>query len=257
MSGFIKMIDLNADVGERTEALSSGHEEKLISLISSANIACGGHAGDAHSILEVMKICKKYDVNIGAHPSYPDRLNFGRVALNLSADEITQFVFYQVESFVNIAKANGFEVRHVKPHGALYNRAARDENTARAILKGIEKISREFILYGLAGSVMIDVWNNENFKTASEAFADRRYESDGSLRSRDFFDAVYSSPEDAAQQSFLIATEGKVVSVEGNEINLNADTLCVHGDTESAFEMLKFIRDKFSENSIGVSGFQK
>ena len=248
-----RVIDINSDVGERPEALACGVEEKLIGLISSANIACGGHAGDAHSILEIMKLCKKYDVGIGAHPSYPDRLNFGRVELNLSAEEITQFVYYQVESFVRIAEANGFEVNHIKPHGALYNVAAKDEKIAIAISNGISKISKNFILYGLAGSVMIDVWRDEGFNVAAEAFADRLYEDDGSLRSRKFLDAVYSDPEDAAQQALLIAKEGKVLSIKGQEIMIDADTICIHSDTENSVEIIKEIRNKFFESGIEIS----
>ncbi|MCX6169386.1 MAG: 5-oxoprolinase subunit PxpA [Ignavibacteriales bacterium] len=248
-----RVIDINSDVGERPEALVCGIEEKLIGLISSTSIACGGHAGDAHSILEIMKLCKKYDVGIGAHPSYPDRLNFGRSELNLSAEEITQFVYYQIESFVRIADANGFEVNHIKPHGALYNVAAKDEKTAIAISNGISKISKKFILYGLANSIMIDVWRNEGFNVAAEAFADRRYEDDGSLRSRNFFDAVYSDPEEAAQQALLIAKEGKILSRSGLEIPIDADTICIHSDTENSLEMIKEIRNKFLESGIGIS----
>ncbi len=251
-----KIIDINSDVGEKSEALTDGSEEKLISLISSANIACGGHTGDAHSILEIMKLCKKYDVGIGAHPSYPDRLNFGRIELNLSPAEITQFVYYQVESFIRIANANGFEVKHIKPHGALYNVAAKDEKIAIAISNGISKISKEFILYGLAGSIMIDVWRAEGFKTVSEAFADRRYEDDGSLRSRKFFDAIYTDPEDAARQALLIAQDGKVISLNGEEIKIDADTICIHSDTENSLYIINEIRKKFLKLGIEISRIQ-
>jgi UPF0271 protein len=248
-----KKIDINSDVGENPEALSDGSEEELVSLISSANIACGGHTGDAHSILEVMKLCKKYDVGIGAHPSYPDRINFGRVELELSPEEISRFVFYQVESFIHIGKANGFEVSHIKPHGALYNSAAKNEKTAFAISNGISKISKNFTLYGLAGSLMIDVWNNEGFQVAQEAFADRLYESDGSLRSRKYSDSIYSNPEDAAQQALSIVMEGKVISINGEEIKINANTICVHSDTENSLSIMNEIRKKFSEHAIEIS----
>jgi UPF0271 protein len=248
-----KIIDINSDVGERPEALADGREEELISLISSANIACGGHAGDAHSILEVMKLCKKNNVGIGAHPSYPDRINFGRIDLHLPPEEITLFIYYQTESFVRIAEANGFEVRHIKPHGALYNVAARDEKTALAIAKGVAKISKDFILYGLAGSLMIDLWRNEGFKVASEAFADRRYENDGSLRSRKFPDALITDPTEAAQQALLIVQEGKVISVNGEEIKIDADTICIHSDTENSIEIIKEIRNKLFEAGIEIS----
>jgi UPF0271 protein len=248
-----KIIDINSDVGERPEALTSGREEKLISLISSANIACGGHAGDAQSILEVMKLCNKYKVGIGAHPSYPDRINFGRIELQLSSEEITQFVYYQVESFVRIAEANGFEVLHIKPHGALYNVAVSNEKTALAISNGIGKISKDFILYGLAGSLMIDLWRNEGFNVASEAFADRKYENDGSLRSRKFPDSLIADPLASAEQALLIAKEGKVVSVNGEAIKIDADTICVHSDTENSIGIVKEIRNKFFEEGIEIS----
>lgn len=247
------IIDLNSDVGEKPEALTSGSEDKLISLISSANIACGGHAGDEHSILEVMKLCKKYNVGIGAHPSYPDKINFGRIELHLSHEEITQFVYYQVESFMRIAEANGFEVRHIKPHGALYNIAARDKKTARAIAKGIGKISKDFILYGLAGSLMIDLWRNEGFKVASEAFADRCYENDGLLRSRKFSDALITDPLEAANQALMIVRDGKIKTVSSDEIKIDADTICIHSDTENSIGIIKEIRNKFFEEGIEIS----
>ncbi len=248
-----KIIDLNSDVGERPEALTNGSEEKLISLISSANIACGGHAGDEHSILDVMKLCKKYNVGIGAHPSYPDRINFGRIELHLSHEEITQFVYYQVESFVRMAEANGFEVRHIKPHGALYNVAARDEKTALAISNGIGKISKDFILYGLAGSLMIDLWRNEGFNVASEAFADRCYENDGSLRSRKFPDALITNPLEAANQSLMIVRDGKIRTVSSEEIKIETDTICIHSDTGNSIEIIKEIRNKLFEAGIEIS----
>ena len=248
-----KSIDINSDVGERPEALANGSEEELISLISSANIACGGHTGDAHSILEVLKLCKKYNVGIGAHPSYPDRINFGRIELHLSPEEITQFVYSQIESFMRIAEANGFEVRHIKPHGALYNAAARDEKTARAIAKGIGKISKDFILYGLAGSLMIDLWRNEGFNVASEAFVDRRYENDGSLRSRKFSDSLITNQVDAAQQALLIVQDGKIISVTGEEIKIDADTICIHSDTKNSLDIVNEVRKILLESDVEIS----
>lgn len=248
-----KNVDINSDVGERPEALADGSEEKLIRLISSANIACGGHAGDEHSILELMKLCKKYNVGIGAHPSYPDKINFGRIELPFSSEEITQFVYYQIEAFVRIAEANGFEVRHIKPHGALYNVAAHDEKTAVAIARGIKIISKDFILYGLAGSLMIDIWRNEGFCVVSEAFADRRYEDDGSLRSRKFSDALISNPIDAANQALFIVRNKKIKTTSYKEIKIDADTICIHSDTENSIEIVKEIRNRFLASEIDIS----
>lgn len=249
----MKSIDINCDVGENPKALQDGSEEKIISLISSANIACGGHAGDEDSILKVMRLCKKYDVGIGAHPSYPDKNNFGRIELKMSPDEISKFVSEQIKFFVGIAARNGFEVNHIKPHGALYNAAAKNKIIALAIAKGIAPVSKKFILYGLSGSIMIDIWRSEGFAVASEAFADRKYKDDGSLRSRKFSDALFTDPEDAVLQAINIAEKEKIVSVNGAELKINADTICVHSDTPNSLEILSEIRKNFNEAHIDIA----
>ena len=249
-----KVIDINSDVGERTSALEDGTEERLIQLITSANIACGGHAGDENSITKVMEMCNHYNVKIGAHPSFPDKAGFGRDELKMSYDEISGFVSQQIYDFIKLADNLGCEVIHIKPHGALYNVAAQDENVALAISKGIKRVSSEFVLFGLAGSKMIEVWKNEGFKVAAEAFADRSYEPNGSLRSRKFDNALITDPFAAAEQALRIAAEGKVISITRNEIPLDAQTICIHSDTKNSLAIAEAVRNKLDEAGF-LGGF--
>jgi 5-oxoprolinase (ATP-hydrolysing) subunit A len=248
-------VDINSDLGERPEALADGSEEKLIRNITSANIACGGHAGDDESMLKVMKICSNYGVGIGAHPSYPNKESFGRVQLDLSIDEIADFVYEQVSNMVNLASKNGFEIRHIKPHGALYNSAVYNKEISQAIALGVKKISKDFILFGLAGTPMLDVWHDEGFTVAGEAFADRSYEPNGTLRSRKFPDALITDPQKAAQQALRIVTECKIVTVNGSEIIVPAETICLHSDTENSDVIAAEVRRAFMEAGVNVKTF--
>jgi UPF0271 protein len=219
-----KRAFLNADVGERPEALADGSEETLLGLLDWANIACGGHTGDEGTMRQVTALCRRLGVQIGAHPGYPDRARFGREELGLPAEEIAHLVFEQVRALARIAG----EIRHVKPHGALYNTAARDAGVAAAIAEGVARWSREVTLVGLAGSQMIEVWRGAGFGVAEEAFADRRYEPNGTLRSRRFSDALITAPAEAAAQALRLAVA--------------ADTLCVHSDTPGAIEIARAVR---------------
>ncbi len=244
------IIDLNADVGERPKALIDGSEEKIISLISSANIACGGHAGDEATMDKVLKLCAKYGVAAGAHPSYPDRQSFGRVEMMISTEEIENAVFEQVKILGRIAKLNKIKLHHVKPHGALYNVAARDRNIAKAIAHGVALYNRNLILAGLVGSTMLEVWKEMGFRVAAEAFADRVYESDGKLRSRTKSDALIIDPERAARQAIGIIKNQKVVAVDGAEVQLRAQTICVHSDTPNAEKILSTLRVRLKQEGI-------
>jgi UPF0271 protein len=248
-----KIIDLNSDIGERLEAIADGSEEKLISIITSANIACGGHAGNEDTMNKIVTLCKKYNVNIGAHPSYPDKENFGRIEMELSPNSISNFVFDQINNLVNVAKELGAKVIHVKPHGAIYNSATKDGSIAKAIADGVKRINPELILVGLAGSIMLGVWKEMGFKVIGEAFADRRYEPDGSLRSREFSDALITDPIEAANQALMIARDGKVKTSSGEEININAQTICIHSDTENSLQMAKEIHKSFRKEKISIS----
>ncbi|MFY9690266.1 MAG: 5-oxoprolinase subunit PxpA [Candidatus Acidiferrales bacterium] len=230
----MKRIDLNCDMGEMPEAIADGTQESLMPSLTSVNIACGGHAGDASTMEATIEQALRWKLAIGAHPGYPDRANFGRLALDLPPREVADSVFEQVKALADIAAACGARVTHVKPHGALYNQAAVDRLVARAIADGVRRWSRDVALVGLAGSLMLEVFRDAGFRAAAEAFADRRYEADGTLRSRKFGDALLRDPIEAGQQALRIAEHATVVASGGAEIAVNAQTICVHGDTPGA-----------------------
>lgn len=233
----MKRIDLNCDMGELPEAIADGTQESLMPSLTSVNVACGGHAGDASTMRTTIEQALRWKLAIGAHPSYPDRANFGREALDLPPREIADSVFEQVKALAGIAASCGARLTHVKPHGALYNRAAVDRIVAGAIADGVRRWNRDVTLVGLAGSLMLDVFREAGFRAAAEAFADRRYEPDGSLRSRKFADALLRDPGEAARQALLIAERATVSARGGAEIAVRAQTICVHGDTPGASEI--------------------
>lgn len=242
-------------MGERLEALADGSEEWLLKLISSANIACGVHAGDPATMEAVVALAKKHGVGVGAHPSFPDRANFGRTQMHLPEEQISQTVFNQVRSLGIICERFGVELRHVKPHGALYNMAASDVGIARAIADGVVRWNKELILVGLAGSKMLDVWRKAGFRVTAEAFADRRYEPDGSLRNRNQPDALITDPSAAAEQALSIVTNRMVRAVDGSTLRIEADTICIHSDTPGAYELLRQVRKRLESEGIGIARF--
>jgi len=221
-------IDLNCDMGELEDAQ---HEAALMEHITSANIACGGHAGDDATMERTTRLALERGVRIGAHPGYPDRANFGRIEMPLSAAEIEATVCEQIERLDAVVRRLGGRIVHVKAHGALYNVAVRNETVARAIGAGIARWNPHITIFGLAGSPMLDWWRQMGFPVVAEGFADRRYESDGTLRSRKFPDALITDPQAAAAQAVRLAREGI------------AQTICVHGDTPGAVEILKACRN--------------
>ena len=221
-------IDLNCDMGELDDAR---HEAALMQYITSANIACGGHAGDEHTMERTARLALDGGVRIGAHPGYPDRANFGRVEIPMTGEEIELTVYRQIVRLDAVVRRVGGRIIHVKPHGALYNVAVRDADVARAIANAAARWSRSAILFGLAGSAMLDVWSGMGMTVAGEAFADRRYEPDGTLRSRKLPDALITDAREAAAQALRFAREGK------------AQTICVHGDTPGAVGILRACRE--------------
>ncbi len=231
-------IDLNCDMGELAD---TALEEALMRHITSANVACGGHAGDADSMRRTVELARRYGVAAGAHPGYPDRANFGRVELPLSPEQIAQTVCEQVRALAAIAG----DLAHVKPHDALYNVAAKDTRVARAIAEGVAKVSREPVLVGLAGSAMLAAWREMGFRTAAEGFADRRYEPDGALRPRKFADALITDPEEAAAQALMLARGGR------------AQTICVHSDTPGAAEILAAVAASVRAAGIELRGLRR
>jgi UPF0271 protein len=227
-------IDLNCDMGEIPEAIANGTQEALMRSITSANVACGGHAGDKQTMRTTIQQALHYGVAIGAHPGYPDRENFGRLELKMSTEEVAESVFEQVRALAQVAGSCGTPVVHVKPHGALYNQAVRNRDLAEAIAVGVARWSRDVVLVGLAGSPMLEVFRAAGFTVAAEAFADRRYEPDGTLRSRKFEDALIRDPEQAARQALKMVERGVATASDGSEIAVSAQTICIHGDTPGA-----------------------
>jgi UPF0271 protein len=230
-------IDLNSDVGEFATAVADGTQEQLMRSLTSVNIACGGHAGDAQTMRATIEQALRSGVAIGAHPGYADRENFGRLELRRPAEEVAESVYEQVCALARIALECGARVEHVKPHGALYNQAARDPQLARAIARGVARWNRDVVMVGLARSLMLEVFREAGFLVAAEAFADRRYEADGSLRSRKFADALIREPEEAAQQALRIVEQESVLASDGTEVMVAAQTICLHGDTPGAAEI--------------------
>ncbi len=230
-------MDLNCDMGELPEAIADGTQESLMVSLTSVNIACGGHAGDEHTMKTTVEQALRWKLAIGAHPGYPDRSNYGRLELKLPAKEIAASVYEQVRALAEVAARCGARLAHVKPHGALYNQAVRNRELAVAIAEGIARWSRDVVLVGLAGSPMLDVFREAGFAVAAEAFADRRYEPDGTLRSRKFEDALIRNPAEAARQALGIVERGVVIASDGSEVAVDAQTLCIHGDTPGAPEI--------------------
>jgi 5-oxoprolinase (ATP-hydrolysing) subunit A len=230
-------VDLNCDMGEVPEAIADGTQDALMRSITSVNIACGGHAGDAQTMKTTIEQALRWKLAIGAHPGYADRANFGRLELKLPPKEIAASVFEQVCALAEVAERCAARVGHVKPHGALYNQAVRNREIAEAIAEGVARWSRDVVLVGLAGSPMLDVFRKAGFAVAAEAFVDRRYEADGTLRSRKFEDALIRDPVEAGQQALCIVERGTVIASEGTEVSVDAQTLCIHGDTPGAPEI--------------------
>jgi 5-oxoprolinase (ATP-hydrolysing) subunit A len=230
----MKCIDLNCDMGEVPKAIYDGTQESLMPSLTSVNVACGGHAGDPRTMKATIEQALRWGLAVGAHPGYPDRANFGRLELELPPEAIAASVFEQVRALAEVAADCGAGVMHVKPHGALYNQAATNRVLAQAITDGVARWSRDVALVGLAGSLMLDVFREAGFRVGTEAFADRRYEADGTLRSRRFEDALIRDPEETAQQALRIAERGTVIARGGTEIVANAQTICIHGETPGA-----------------------
>jgi UPF0271 protein len=222
------MIDLNCDMGELEDA---AQEAALMEFITSANIACGGHAGDERTMERTIRLALERNVRIGAHPSYPDRPNFGRIEMRLTPAEIERSVYDQIARLEAVVARTGGEIAHVKPHGALYNVAARDSETARAIGRAVVRWNPRVAIFGLAGSATLSLWRDMGLAVAAEAFADRRYEPDGLLRSRKLAGALIEDPREAAAQALRFAREGK------------AQTICVHGDTPGAVAILQACKE--------------
>ncbi|QYY31724.1 MULTISPECIES: 5-oxoprolinase subunit PxpA [Cupriavidus] len=240
-------IDLNADLGE-----GCGNDEALLALISSANVACGWHAGDAATMLQTVKWAIEKGVAIGAHPSFPDRENFGRTEMQRDPEAVYADVLYQIGALAAMVRAQGGQLHHVKPHGALYNQAARDPALAEAIVRAVRDFDSDLIFFGLAGSKMIDVARKAGLRVKEEVFADRGYNADGSLVKRGTPGALHEDEEVALNQTLTMVREQRVRAIDGNWVPIRAETVCLHGDGDHALAFARRIRERLGAEGIAV-----
>jgi UPF0271 protein len=250
-------IDLNADLGEGFGAWAPSADAELLPLVTSANVACGFHAGDPVWMRETVTLAAQHGVTIGAHPGYPDLLGFGRRELAASPAEVAAYVVYQVGALAAVARAAGTRVRYVKPHGALYNRAARDPAVAMAIAEAIRGVDPELALLGLAGSELVRAAESVGLRAVREAFLDRGYRADGSLVPRGEPGALIERPEVAAERAVRLVREGAVSAVDGSRVAVRADSFCVHGDGKAAVPVLRAVRARLAAEGIAVAPFAK
>ena len=243
-------VDINADLGERFGVYDLGDDEGLMDVITSANIACGFHAGDYRTMAKTVALAARKGVNIGAHPGYQDLFGFGRRAIAMPIEEIHALTVYQIGALDGFCRANGTRIHHVKPHGALYNLAAVDEHAARAVVRAVQDTVPRAVLVGLAGSVLAKVGRNAGLTVAEEVFADRTYTDDGTLTPRTEPDAVLTEPARIKQQVLAMIEEGLVTTIGGRKIPVQADTVCFHGDGKEATALARTVRA--SLESMGV-----
>jgi len=249
-------IDLNCDLGEGSEACPTASDEQIFPLITSANIACGFHAGDARTMRRCIDLALRNNVSIGVHPSTPDLAGFGRRPMELSELELEDILGYQAGALEGLCRLAGAHIRHVKPHGWLYNAAARDNRLAAIIARTVQKLNPTWRLYGLAGSESVVAARAIGLHHASEAFIDRAYESDGTLSHRSVPGSVITNPELAARQGLDIALKSMVKTTSGGEVRVVADTLCVHGDNPSVLEILKCVREQLVAHQVLVKSLE-
>ena len=246
-------VDLNCDMGESFGAWKMGNDAELMDHVSSVNIACGFHAGDATTMRRTVETALKKGVAIGAHPGYPDLQGFGRREMSLSNDEAADMVLYQISALKGICESLGARLNHVKPHGALYNRAARDAGLARSIASAVKSLDPQLKLYGLSGSFLISEAEHIGLRTASEVFADRRYSPDGPLVARTEPDALIDDVSSACAQVLQMVSLQTVNAADGREIGIKADTICIHGDGPHALEFARSIRAALIKNEIEIT----
>lgn len=248
-------IDINCDMGESFGAYKLGLDEEVIQYITSANIACGYHAGDPLVMERTVFLAKEHGVAVGAHPGFPDLIGFGRRNLDATLSEIKGYVTYQIGALQAFAKAKGLTVDHIKPHGALYLMAVEDEKISEAIVEAIASVDRDLIFIALAGAKgekMAQIGEKIGLRVAYEAFPDRAYTPEGTLVSRRQPGAVIKDPDMVAQRALMMAKEGKVVAIDGTEIPFRPETLCVHGDTPGAVNLVKKIRETLTHEGVEV-----
>ena len=252
----MKNIDLNCDMGESFGAYKLGMDEKVIQFITSANIACGWHAGDPLVMDATVRMSVANRVGVGAHPGYPDLLGFGRRNMDCTPDEIRKYLVYQIGALKAICTVNDTTLRHVKPHGALYLTAVENEDVARAIADAIVSVDSELMFVALAGAkgeLMTRIGEKVGLKVVYEAFPDRAYSPEGTLVSRRLPGAVIKDPQEVSRRALKMAKDGEVVTVDGTSIPLDVQTLCVHGDTPTAVDLVKHIRETLEAEGVALA----
>lgn len=243
-------VDLNADLGEGMD------DSALLPYLSSANVACGLHAGDPTVMDSTVEQALARGVRVGAHPGYPDRENFGRVQMEMSSEAIEGLVLYQIAALEGFVRSRGGKLTHVKPHGALYHAGAQSRDVARAIAEGVRRAGPELVVVGQPGTLLLEAAREAGLPVAAEAFADRRYRSDGTLVARGEEGALLTDPEEAAEQALHLARDRFVLAQDGTRVVVQADTICVHGDTPGAPEIARLIRERFRREGIVVSALE-
>ena len=249
-------IDINCDMGESFGTYKLGMDEKVIQYITSANIACGWHAGDPLVMDKTVKMAADRGVGVGVHPGYPDLLGFGRRNMDCTLEEIRKYIIYQIGALQAFCTVHGVKMRHVKPHGNLYLTAVENEGVARAIAEGIVSVDPDLMYVALAGAkgeLMTRIGREVGLKVVYEAFPDRAYTPEGTLQSRREPGAVIKDPQEVSERALRMAKEGKVIAVDGTPISLEVQTLCVHGDTPTAVELVKSIREALEADEVKVA----
>lgn len=246
-------MDINCDLGESYGAFKVGNPEKIMPHITSANIACGFHAGDPMTMMQTAKLAKKHGVAVGAHPGYPDLLGFGRREMQLTSEEIKNYTIYQVGALQGFVEAVGVGLQHVKPHGALYNTAVKDIGVSEAIAEAVKALDQELMIFAPPNSSLAEASSEAGLRVAHEVFADRAYNPDGSLVSRKQPNAIIQEPRRAIERAVKMVKEGSVVAAKGKIVNLGeVHTICVHGDTSTAVELVKILKKGLIKAGIAV-----
>lgn len=245
-------VDLNCDMGESFGRYTLGQDRKMMPLITSANIACGFHAGDSKVMYETVQWAVEHGVAVGAHPGYPDLHGFGRREIKMSPTEIYQMMIYQISALQGFAHLFGTRVEHVKPHGALYNQAAKDRVLADAIAQAVADLDRDMFIFGLAGSELVDAGRRAGLRVAEEVFADRTYQADGSLTPRSQPDAMIHDSTVAVQRVVQMVKTGTVTATNGATVAIQANTICVHGDEPTALEFVQQLRTGLEQEGVAI-----
>ena len=245
-------IDINSDTGESFGAYTIGHDAGLFKSITSANVAAGFHAGDPSVLRDTIRLAKNHGVAVGAHPGFPDLVGFGRRELNVTPKEAEDMVLYQVAAVAGVAAAEGVTLQHVKPHGALFNMAVHNRELSDAIARGVAAFDKGLILFGLPGSEILNAGRAAGLRVAAEVFADRAYEPDGSLASRRKPGSVIHDPVAVVARAVRMVQERNVIAIDGSVVTLEADTMCVHGDTQGSDDLAAKIRAGFEAAGITV-----